>query len=149
MCGRCNYVNKLESKYYERAGCNYPLTQLALDEYKAPEQAMLQELANKSNIERDNTIQALQQELKSWEEVAEKMKTFIDRYKKEEKERHEMYEILDKLSPGWKRPYIKSLGKGSLTKEWLKKFEEFLEKIRAMPDYDNDDSVVTRNSDSI
>jgi integrase/recombinase XerD len=64
-CGRCNYVNKLESKYCERVGCNYPLTQLALDEYKAAEQAKLQELVNISNLERDNTIQALQQELKS------------------------------------------------------------------------------------
>jgi integrase/recombinase XerD len=38
-CGRCGYVNKLESKYCERVGCNYPLTQLALDEIKAAEQA--------------------------------------------------------------------------------------------------------------
>jgi alanyl-tRNA synthetase len=38
---------------------------LALDEIKAAEQAKFQELVNKSNLERDNTIQALQQELKS------------------------------------------------------------------------------------
>ena len=31
-CGRCGYVNKLENKFCERVGCNYPLTQLALDE---------------------------------------------------------------------------------------------------------------------
>ncbi|MGA9152012.1 MAG: hypothetical protein WBZ36_15650, partial [Candidatus Nitrosopolaris sp.] len=66
ICGRCGYVNKLESKYCESAkGCNYPLTQLALDEIKAAEQAKFQELINKSNLERDNAIQALQQELKS------------------------------------------------------------------------------------
>jgi integrase/recombinase XerD len=64
-CGRCNYVNKLENKYCEGKGCNYPLTQMALDEIKAAEQVKFQELINKSNLERDNTIQALQQELKS------------------------------------------------------------------------------------
>ena len=30
ICGRCGYVNKLESKYCESKGCNYPLTQLAM-----------------------------------------------------------------------------------------------------------------------
>jgi hypothetical protein len=59
ICGRCNYVNKLENKFCESKGCNYPLTQLALDEIKAAEQAKMQELVNKSNLERDNTIQAL------------------------------------------------------------------------------------------
>jgi integrase/recombinase XerD len=59
ICGRCNYVNKLENKFCESKGCNYPLTQLALDEIKAAEQAKFQELVNKSNLERDNTIQAL------------------------------------------------------------------------------------------
>lgn len=63
-CGRCNYV-KLESKYCERSDCSYPLTQQAFDEIKAAEQAKFQELVDKSNLERDNTIQALQQELKS------------------------------------------------------------------------------------
>jgi integrase/recombinase XerD len=55
-CGRCGYVNKLESKYCERVGCNYPLTQLALDDIKAAEQAKLQVLVNESNLERDNTV---------------------------------------------------------------------------------------------
>jgi hypothetical protein len=64
-CGRCGYMNKLESKYCEGSGCNYPLTQLALDEIKAAERAKLQELVNESNLERNNAIQALQQELKS------------------------------------------------------------------------------------
>ena len=66
ICGRCGYVNKLETKFCESSKrCNYPLTQLALDEIKAAEQAKFQELVNESNVERDNTIQALQQELKS------------------------------------------------------------------------------------
>ena len=84
-CGRCNYVNKLESKYCERVGCNYPLTQLALDEIKAGEQAKFQELVDKSNLERDNTIQVLQQELKSAVELCKhsmelsiKQKSMID-----------------------------------------------------------------------
>jgi hypothetical protein len=72
ICGRCNYVNKLESKYCERVGCNYPLTQLALDEIKAAEQAKFQELINKSNLERDNTIQALRQEMRDMMESYKK-----------------------------------------------------------------------------
>jgi integrase/recombinase XerD len=55
-CGRCGYVNKIENKYCESSGCNYPLTQLALDEIKAAEQAKMQELINRSNLDRDNTI---------------------------------------------------------------------------------------------
>ena len=62
--GRCGYVNKFECKYCERTGCAYPLTQSAFDEIKATEQAKMQELVNKSNLERDNTIQSLRQELK-------------------------------------------------------------------------------------
>jgi hypothetical protein len=80
ICWRCNYVNRSESKYCERSGCNSPLTQLALDEIKASEKAKLQLLVNESNLERDNTIQALQQELKSYDEqmkeVTEKMKDY-------------------------------------------------------------------------
>ena len=64
-CGRCGYVNKLESKYCEKVGCNYPLTYEAFEDIKTAEQAKFQELVDKSNLERDNTIQALQQELKS------------------------------------------------------------------------------------
>jgi integrase/recombinase XerD len=64
-CGSCGYVNKLESKFCEAKGCHYPQTQLALDEIKAAEQSKMQELVNESNLERDNTIQTLQQELKS------------------------------------------------------------------------------------
>jgi integrase/recombinase XerD len=64
-CGSCGYVNKLESKFCEAKGCHYPQTQLALDEIKAAEQSKIQELVNESNLVRDNTIQTLQQELKS------------------------------------------------------------------------------------
>ena len=63
-CGRCNYVNKLENKYCERVGCNYPLTDIAFQEIKAAEQSKMQELINKSNLERDNTIEALLQEMR-------------------------------------------------------------------------------------
>ncbi len=77
-CGRCQYVNKLESKYCERVGCSYPLTQLALDEYKAAEQAKLQELINKSNLERDNTIQALRQELRVKSRLIEMRLSYLE-----------------------------------------------------------------------
>jgi integrase/recombinase XerD len=83
-CGRCNYVNRLENKYCERTGCNYPLTQEAFDQIKSQEQLKMRQLIDKSNLERDNTIQALQQELKSWEGIAEKMKVYVDRQKKKE-----------------------------------------------------------------
>jgi site-specific recombinase XerD len=43
-CGRCGYVNKLENKYCEDKGCNYPLTQLALEEIKEAEQKETHEL---------------------------------------------------------------------------------------------------------
>ncbi|MGA9152043.1 MAG: hypothetical protein WBZ36_15815 [Candidatus Nitrosopolaris sp.] len=75
-CGHCGYVNKLESKYCERTRCAYPLTQLAFDEIKAAEQAKLQELVNKSNLERDSTIQALQQNLNSLQKDLQDFKEF-------------------------------------------------------------------------
>ena len=50
-----------------------------VDEIKAAEQSKMQQLISESNLERDNTIQVLQQELKSWEGVSERMKTYIDR----------------------------------------------------------------------
>ncbi len=58
-CPRCRYVNRSESKFCEGSGCNYPLTQLALDEIKSAEQAQVQELINQSNKERDEQIQTL------------------------------------------------------------------------------------------
>jgi integrase len=64
-CGSCGHINSLSNKYCENNGCRYPLTQEALDQIKATEQSKFQELVNKSNLERDNTIQVLQQELKS------------------------------------------------------------------------------------
>jgi hypothetical protein len=70
-CGRCGYVNRLENKYCERSGCNYPLTQLALDEIKTAE---LQELINQSNLERDNEIQAPRQHLSQLQNTIESSK---------------------------------------------------------------------------
>jgi integrase/recombinase XerD len=71
-CGRCGYVNKLDNKFCEAKGCNYPLTQLALDEIKAAEQAKMQQLISESNLERDNTIQALRQEMRDMMESYKK-----------------------------------------------------------------------------
>jgi hypothetical protein len=143
ICWRCNYVNRSESKYCERSGCNSPLTQLALDEIKASEKAKLQLLVNESNLERDNTIQALQQELKSYDEqmkeVTEKMKDYVKWQKKDEEMRRVMYDTLDRLSPGWKEPFLTTLRR-PLTPEARKKVEEFQEKMKALPDDDNDDS---------
>ncbi len=69
-CGRCGYANKLESKYCEKVGCAYPLTQIALEEIKVAEQAKFQELINKSNLElkaalqkESNEVQHIRKEL--------------------------------------------------------------------------------------
>jgi integrase/recombinase XerD len=68
-CGRCGYVNKLESKYCERVGCNYPQTQLALDEIKAAEEAKFQTLRNEIletkavQQEKDQQIQMLKEQM--------------------------------------------------------------------------------------
>ena len=52
------------------------LTQLALDEIKAAKQAKLQELVSKSNLERDITIQELQQDLESLKKDLQDVKEF-------------------------------------------------------------------------
>ncbi|MGA9149796.1 MAG: hypothetical protein WBZ36_04385 [Candidatus Nitrosopolaris sp.] len=68
-CGRCGYVNKLESKYCEKVGCNYPLTQLALDEIKAAEEAKLQTLRNElletkaAQQKKDSEMQVLKEQI--------------------------------------------------------------------------------------
>jgi hypothetical protein len=67
-------VNKLESKYCERVGCNYPLTQLALDEIKAAEQAELQALRNEIletkavQLKKDSEMQMLKEHMAKMEE---------------------------------------------------------------------------------
>jgi integrase/recombinase XerD len=43
-CGRCGYTNRLENKYCEANGCNYPLTQLALDEIKRNQEEEMRKL---------------------------------------------------------------------------------------------------------
>jgi|SRR5215469_4337077 len=89
-CWKCQYVNKLESKYCEKPDCGYPLTQIALDEIKAAEQVKIQELVDKSNIERNNTIQLLQHQLRSYddkiEQFGEKLKIYLDRQKERRRE---------------------------------------------------------------
>ncbi|MFY9796707.1 MAG: hypothetical protein WAJ93_13550 [Candidatus Nitrosopolaris sp.] len=110
ICGRCNYVNKLESKYCERVGCNYPMTQGAFDEIKAAEQTKMQELVNKSNLERDNTIQELQQLTKK----------------------------LD-CSTGMSLSYLGNNMEGAtLPSKSEKKIEEFQEQMKTLPDKDDD-----------
>jgi hypothetical protein len=50
-----------------------------------------------------------------------------------------MYDTLDRLSPGWKEPFLTTLRR-PLTPEARKKVEEFQEKMKVLPDDDNDDS---------
>jgi hypothetical protein len=46
-----------------------------------------------------------------------------------------MYDILDKMSPDWRDPYINSFR--TPPHELRKKVEEFLEKIKTLPDDDD------------
>jgi hypothetical protein len=81
----------------------------------------------------------MQQDYKSYDEmvkeVLEKVKEEKERQKKEEKERNTMYDILDKMSPDWRDPYINSFR--TPPHELRKKVEEFLEKIKTLPDDDD------------
>ncbi len=138
-CGRCGYVNKLENKYCERVGCNYPLTQLALDEIKGAKQAKLQELVNKSNLERDNTIQVLQQELKSYEDIMKKVVKGVETYKDRTKDLESHVGFLNKEI----EKYREQFGNRSLTKKERERVEGFLVQLKNAPpdseDYYDDD----------
>lgn len=144
-CGRCNYVNKLESKYCERSGCNYPMTQLALDEIKQQEESRMNSMLDERLKDKDEEIRALKTSFKSYdervEEVAEKMEAYVKWQKKEEERRRVMYDTLNKLSPGWNEPYLKSLGYtcGPLTDKDRERLEEFQEQLRNAPDSDDYD----------
>ena len=111
VCWKCQYVNKLENKYCERVGCNCPLTQLALDEIKTAEQTKMQQLINESNLERDNTIQVLQQDIM-------KLNSFVGRLINEHK---------------W---YVNKFG---LSEPTRKKTGEIQEQLRALPPADVED----------
>jgi hypothetical protein len=65
-CGRCGYVNNLGNKYCEKSGCAYPLTQSALDEIKAVEEAKLQTLRNEileTKVAHQNEMQMLNEKM--------------------------------------------------------------------------------------
>jgi integrase/recombinase XerD len=62
-CGKCGYVNKLESKYCERVDCNYPLTQLALDEIKKQEESRLTEIVNERLKESEDRMDKMASEI--------------------------------------------------------------------------------------
>jgi integrase/recombinase XerD len=143
----CNYVNAYESEICSK--CSTPLTPMAFERIKQQQESKINLLVDqkmgglidKSNLERDNTVRVLQQELKSWEGIAEEMKGYVERQKWEEEKQKEMYETLDRLSPGWKEPYLQ-LGKHRpLTKEARKKVEEMLKWLRTHPDTDNAETI--------
>jgi len=84
ICGRCSYVNKLESKYCEGKGCNYPLTQLALDEIKAAEEAKFQALRNElvetkaAQHKKDSEMQMLKEHMAKMEESQLKITELLE-----------------------------------------------------------------------
>jgi chromosome segregation ATPase len=60
---------------------------------------------------RSQEIEMLKQELKSWEEVAEKMKVYVDKRKKEEERQRRLYTEIDKHYPGWREKFHARLGR--------------------------------------
>jgi hypothetical protein len=80
----------------------------------------LQQLVNESNLKRDNTIEALQQELKSYEDVTKKLINHVETYGNEIKLFREQY------------------GGRRFTKEERKRLEEFREQMDTLPDDDID-----------
>jgi integrase/recombinase XerD len=153
-CGRCGYVNKLESKYCEANGCNYPLTQIALDEIKAAEQSKLQELVNKSNLERDNTIQALHNEILETKAVRQKKDQEIELLKERMDRLGDMITEIDPSilyyrheSGGWytcKYPYPLTDEEHKIFDEGVKDMErkrlQSQKQLRNLPDIDNVES---------
>jgi integrase/recombinase XerD len=153
-CGRCGYVNKLESKYCEAKGCSYPLTQLALDEIKAAEQANLQELVNKSNLERDNTIQALRNEILETKAVRQKKDQEIELLKERMDRLGDMITEIDPSilyyrheSGGWytcKYPHPLTDEEHKIFDEGVKDMErkrlQSQKQLRNLPDTDNVES---------
>jgi len=133
-CGKCGYVNKLENKYCEGKGCNYPLTQIALDEIKAAEQSKMQELINKSNLERDNTIEALQQELRSYQDITTKLVNGVEIYKDRTKGLERTVEFFHREI----EIYRAQFGGRRLTKEELEKLEKLKDEVEKLPPETND-----------
>jgi hypothetical protein len=113
-CGRCNYVNKLENKYCEGKGCNYPLTQEALDEIKAAEKSKLQELVTVEIQAKDHEMHELR------EQMGDIMKS-VQFYRNQ-------FEV-----------YVKEFGPRHLTEKEHKRIQEFLEQIKKTPDNDDND----------
>ncbi len=135
VCGKCGYVNNLSNKYCENLekGCSYPLTQEALDEIKAAEQLRVSQLVKESNLDRDNTIIELQNCLKTYddkiEQFGEKFRTFIDRHKKEERDRKRYLDSLIK-ERDW---YISKYG---VSEPFRKRIEELQKQISTLPEDD-------------
>lgn len=65
-CGRCNYISKFESKYCDK--CNYPLTQMVLDELKKQEESKMNIIVDQKLGEKDKAIQTLNERLAKMEE---------------------------------------------------------------------------------
>ncbi len=98
-CGRCSYVNRLESKFCEAKGCNYPLTQLALDEIKAAEQAKLQDLRNEILLEvkakGDQEVHQLRKELNGLSNITYKL---LGEFKRSRQQTNDWIEEIPRLN---------------------------------------------------
>jgi hypothetical protein len=146
-CGRCNYVNRFESKYCERVGCNYPLTQMALDEMKKHEESRMTSVIDERLRDKDSEIQILRVQMTKMQgdfkrydaqigEFADHMKSYIEEQKTERKEQEEfrererkrMEDTLDKVLPGWRKPYLRECSKQDLRK--IKQIQEGLKSMK-------------------
>ena len=77
ICGSCGHVNSLENKYCEAKGCDYPLTQHALDEIKAAEQAKVQKLVNEQLESKSQEIYGLKERMDMMGEKMDKLGDMI------------------------------------------------------------------------
>ena len=61
--------------------------------------------------EREGKITHLEERMKTWENVAEKMKVYLDKRKKQEERQRRLYAEMDKQLPGWREKFHARLGR--------------------------------------
>jgi integrase/recombinase XerD len=125
-CGRCGYVNKVESKYCEGKGCNYPLTQLALDEIKAAEQSKIQQLVAVEIQTKDQEMYELK------DQMSQMMQTF-ESYHGLAKERMNQMDDSIRFLTNEITKYRGQFGPRPLTENERRKIDKIKKEIQALP----------------
>jgi chromosome segregation ATPase len=150
ICVKCNYINKLESKYCERTGCAYPLTQEAFEAIKKQEESRMNSMIDERLRGKDEEIQALKTRNRV---IDEQTGAWSVQMESKDKDMNELKERMDKMGDvimhldsnvnfykNQFKAYFSEFGARSLTKEERERTEEFLERIENSPDdnYNND-----------